>query len=293
MSLLNEPIQTPKFTNDLLVPYVNPLPQQLGLFIIDSNKRNKEQPQNKFQIKTGHVTNKIYALGLKRAHAILNVPNVNQWNRTIKFKYRDIIYEDSLEEGFYNQLSMAGALETLINENVGGVDDIIQIDVSTDYRFLIQTKLDGGQIYPITFLDSPNPESQLPNIDLITLIGFNRFRNISITNEEGDLNASLYYTRYIDFVITAINTAGSRMQDYEIDGKSNNILHRMYLNTWVEASVQQDEPNIIKFIKLQTGDANLASFEIQLKDEWGNLIYLGSRNDALTQFILELVMFES
>lgn len=233
--------------------------------LISSIKNKNDQPQN-------------LGRGIKRI-TVGNIgmswvtPNINERNNTLRFRssISSSFHTITLQEGFYDDRTVL--MNEIINKmnsvGSGQVYTFTQIPLSGGYRFQINC-------IPGLFYFDNNCSALLKGSNVY---GFQKESLTPIGQSSKSVGPMfLCYTRYVDFCSTRLN-AYSKMQD-TTTGYSSNIIYRAGFDL-NNAILKPGFLNVIvasETAKNFLYDDSLTLIDFQVRDEFGELLYVPSYN---------------
>lgn len=228
--------------------------------LISSVKTSRDQPTT--------LARGFRRISISNFDMVWVTPNINERNNTLRFWSvgNSAFFTVTLEEGFY--ISATDVLNEIIAKlNAAGS--------SVTFAYVVVPK-SGGTRFKIQSLTSPFYFDK--NCDAVVrgahMYGFEVEPAIPVPGTSKNLGPVLFcYTRFIDICSSKLN-AYNKLPD-GTTGYSNNIVSRIYLRP-----DQLVEPNLITGeVAFDTSknflyDDSLSLIDIQLRDEFGDLLYV-------------------
>ena len=261
------------------------------LVLIDSEDRNAAQNANDFSLNNpGYISlTDIKSLAMTNFRVDWVAPNINDYNN--RFTFEDEFggpYVVVLDNGWYDYEGLAAEIESKMRAASGNVNIIVVVNSGattspyfvpfTGFRFVVSNPVPGGLL---KFSNVRRESTFCYGVKNTTV-----FAQTVVFDQ-----ANLRYTDYIDV------EGGQLLQysrsDESSDLLSNNLLNRIYLAGGGEGATtdiysfekEYQTPKWIKFEK----SASLGDFQIRLKDQFGNLVYVGQNNDL--KFAMTLIAY--
>jgi len=292
--------------SDKFIPYLN-VPLSTALFTVDSRDGLKSDPvtgliinpQSPYNINIQKsqqlFSGAVQRIALTEVNMPWNIPNVNPTNNVLFLEKDDgTTYDLEISPGFYLPEDLAFDIQTfLIGDAVFGTSAwTCTWNAEDDSTFKITTGLSGVQFRILPKIGQPkgisSPFQGFPiagprSSTLASVIGFDYVGSEYSASVRGSI-ASMLYTRYVDIVSSVL----CKNQDVRDTSTSyftgNNILARIYISPDRMYSITNE--NIVgtrPFILHKEFDTPkeiqwnptefLASCNIRLQDEYGNLLY--------------------
>lgn len=214
----------------------------------------------------------------------------------------NIAYEITLSPGFYNGSQLAAQIQTQVVAQAGASWSAFTCTYSTlKYGFVMASNVAGLNFRLITSSQIPGPPvpQNTSVLNLYSMIGVT-YTNTSLSTSTQFLGPSRFvYTSYIDIISTKL-TQYMRVKDSETAYNADtSVLCRIFttpLNQIVRGDASGNligstpftltwDPNMPKHIKWDPSQY-VYDFDIQVKDEFGNLVPWSSGNPFEFQLTL-------
>ena len=260
---------------------------------IDSNDRSASESVNDFRISDNPAfrSANLSAIGLVEYQFQMLIPNINAKNNTFTVNVNATDYVITIPEGFYRF----------------GYVDVGDPLVAGTFLSVLQERLrtiTGEATFTVAVRTGTPATVTLPANDsrLFTITATPPFR-IFNTTEQGRYVSGLYdmsvpstsfnsrvatmlYTSFVDIICGRLHNYN--VPDETSNYKSGNVLQRVYLggidlrgNTPEVVTEKLEHPKWIKW----EPSVNLSVIDFQLRDQFGDLLYIPSYEDKLSFFL--------
>lgn len=253
-----------------------------GWLPLRSADKNPYEPINNFTLQKGTAEFKmrtVNRIAVSTVYFQWTTPNINIKNNVIKWTEGINTRTAVVPEGFYNISNFKTALEIAMNAVSSYTITLTENNIIKGYS--IDLSATGSLIFIDTGLRR----------DIVTMLGWTRYSQSNIFL--GQI-PHLYYTRYCDIVSHNLNQY-QYLRDEDSNGKTTDIITRVYTAFTGDVSTHTYfSPILIAYSNSQykwmiyIRSRVLASIDIKLVDEFGDLLYI-SPTLGDPHFIIQLI----
>jgi hypothetical protein len=236
----------------------------LQLVSLDTAKRPDNRPVGDFLFNTLSNFNGITRLGLRDLTIITDIPVINVYNRTFTCNGVSV----SLANGFYDtEASLGTAIKTALDSALPALAPFTVNYSTITRRYTITNNTSAVMSFVVGI-----PCSRTTGL----------FTNTTPTNSYVSNTPTLIYTHYIDIISNRLSSF-TRTDEF-LDGRFN-VLERYYIDRdeYLKKSSFGEYQNI-KWMRYPS-KMNFGYIDIQLRDEYGNILEVGQNVGAQFRMI--------